>query len=52
VAYEGSYPQDCFLVKFPVSLKNLVRFAHNWNDGILEKWRIGMMGLAEWGLFL
>ena len=25
--------------------KNLVRFAHNWNNGMLEYWNIGLRGM-------
>jgi hypothetical protein len=27
--------------------KNLVRFAHNWNDGMMEYWSAGKMGLKK-----
>ncbi len=26
---------------------NLVRFAHNWNTGILEYWNDGIMGFGQ-----
>ncbi len=28
-------------VKIPWDNLNLVRFAHNWNDGMMEYWNIG-----------
>ena len=28
-------------VNFPVSKTNSVRFAHNWNNGMLESWNDG-----------
>jgi hypothetical protein len=27
--------------------KNLVRFAHNWNNGIMEQWNIGTIGVLS-----
>jgi len=29
---------------------NIVRFAHNWNDGMLEYWNTGIMGNGELGI--